>query len=447
MAFLLLARNRAGFPAVASILRVSQRPLGVQCTPAIKSIVGRQRVTWSGPAAAAAITSTAATDSFEHLQHKRRHSNALQSQLPSQWPSLEWLKWIVLGVSAGLLGIYHFFNYHHSLSQAECSQESPDDTKRTQFKNYNFIADAVDKAAPSVVYIERVHTVSTIFGRLDVASAGSGFVVEDGTYVLTNAHVVSNATTVKVTLNSGQVVEGVVSDIDETTDLAIIKLSLPPGTVIPPLKFGNSGVVRPGEWVVAMGSPLSLTNTITCGIVSCLNRPGKELGEMFADMEYVQTDAAITQGNSGGPLVNLDGEVIGVNTMTAGPGISFAIPSNRAQRFVRSANKKAILQESSRRYMIGVSMLALTSRSLPMLRQYYSIPKEVTGGVLLTKVWSDRPAYLAGLMSGDVIVRINGQAVKSIKDVFNMVKTGKKMSIEYYRNLKYMTCVVVPEAI
>lgn len=332
--------------------------------------------------------------------------------------------------------------------QAYCREEEAPKPKPFS-KRYNFIAEAVEKAAPSLVFIQVSRKVPTLFGLVQAMEAGSGFVIEDGSYVLTNAHVVSNAQSVEVKLNSGKVVRGEVTDVDEVTDLAIIKIHLPSGTVPPPpLTFGDSNELRPGEWVVAMGSPLSLTNTITCGIVSSIQRPSEELG-IRNDMEYIQTDAAITVGNSGGPLVNLDGEVIGINTMTAAPGISFAIPSSTAQNFVRSANKKAtgrFAPQANKKYSIGVSMLRLERHIMPMLQNYFSIPKEVTSGVLLVKVWAHSPASLAGLQVGDIVVRINGEDIKSTKDMFRMVRSGKKLSVEYYRELRYMTCTVVPEA-
>ena len=360
------------------------------------------------------------------------------------WSTLKkWLTVLGIGVSVGV-GSYTFHDFLTSGSStlAYCSEKPSG--------GFNFIAEAVEKAAPSVVYIEVTRSQQTFFGNFTGVASGSGFVIENGQYVLTNAHVVRNALLVDVKLDSGRVVKGEVTDIDEVADLAIIKLDLPAGT-IPPLKFGDSNILRPGEWVVAMGSPLSLTNTITCGIVSCLHRPSKDLGLGENNMEYVQTDAAITIGNSGGPLVNLDGDVIGINTMTAGPGISFAIPSTVAQNFVRSANKTATGKyaqpEQNKKYMIGVSMLTLNSHITPSIQQFFSIPKDVTDGVLLTKVWHNSPAYNAGLMTGDVVVRINGDLVKSSRDMYEKVRSGKRLSVEFYRKMQYMRCTVDPKPV
>ena len=376
--------------------------------------------------------------------------NSPASSSPSSSSSSSTLKRLlaVLG-----LGVTFGVSYHHlhrngavpfALPHAYCNEKP---TNQSSAKRFNFIAEAVDKAGPSVVYIKSTRE-NTYFGAR-TTSAGSGFVVENGEYVVTNAHVVSSTTSVEIQLNSGQVVRGEVTDMDEVADLALIKMDLPAGTTIPALKFGDSKSIRPGEWVVAMGSPLTLTNTITCGIISCTMRAGKDLGMSNSDMEYVQTDAAITIGNSGGPLVNLDGEVIGVNTMTAAPGISFAIPSTVAEKFIRSANKKAVgkFAADGRKYMIGVSMLSLDSKIMPKVRHFLSLPKDLTGGVLLTQVWTYSPAHQAGLKSGDVIVRINGQQVNSTKEMYNLVKNsnGKKLNVEFYRKQQHMTCIVVPE--
>lgn len=353
-----------------------------------------------------------------------------------------------------LLGAGAYLYVHHDTDvaptitpQAQCDKQpkNPSSVKSSN-RQFNFIAEAVERASPSVVSIEVSHSIETFFGSFSGTVAGSGFVVENGRHVLTNAHVVGNTLglSVDIKLISGKVVKGEVTDIDEVADLAIIKLDLPSGTFLPPLKFGNSNDLRPGEWVVAMGSPLALTNTITCGIVSSLHRPSADLGLTKTDMEYVQTDAAITLGNSGGPLVNLDGDVIGVNTMTAAPGISFAIPSTIAQNFVRSANKNAG-KMAEKKYAIGVSMLTLNPHIMSAIQQYFSIPRDLTGGVLLTKVWPHSPAYLAGLRRGDVVVRINGEEILSNKDMYRMVRSGKKLSVEFYRKLQYMTCTVVPE--
>ncbi|XP_060103435.1 LOW QUALITY PROTEIN: serine protease HTRA2, mitochondrial-like, partial [Heteronotia binoei] len=178
---------------------------------------------------------------------------------------------------------------------------------------FNFIADVAEKTAPALVYVEILgrHPFS---GRELPISNGSGFVVSADGLIVTNAHVVANRRRVRVRLASGELYNAVVRQVDQVADIATIKIDPKvPGAPLPTLPLGRSSEVRQGEFVVAMGSPFALQNTVTSGIVSSVQRGGRELGLAASDMEYIQTDAAIDFGNSGGPLVNLDGEVIGVN--------------------------------------------------------------------------------------------------------------------------------------
>ncbi|NXQ67896.1 HTRA2 protease, partial [Quiscalus mexicanus] len=192
-------------------------------------------------------------------------------------------------------------------------------------------------------------------GREVPISNGSGFVVSPDGLIVTNAHVVANRRRVRVKLASGDMYDAVVQDVDQVADIATIKIkpkvcvcvcvcpggpSRCPQHPLPTLPLGRSAEVRQGEFVVAMGSPFALQNTITSGIVSSAQRGSRELGLAASDMEYIQTDAAIDFGNSGGPLVNLDGEVIGVNTMKVTSGISFAIPSDRLRKFLQKEEQR-----------------------------------------------------------------------------------------------------------
>ena len=329
-----------------------------------------------------------------------------------------------------------------AFSGAKCATNPGEGREQRRSQRYNFLAEAVEKAAPSVVYIEKSEPMDTIFGRQMSVSTGSGFIVSSDGYVLTNAHVVGSARSVNVKLASGKVIKGEVTDLDQVADLALLKLST--GEKLPALEFGSSAGLRPGEWVVALGSPLSLSNTITAGIVSSCHRPSKELGlhRGGPDIQYVQTDAPITIGNSGGPLVNLDGEVIGVNTLTAGPGISFAIPSDFAREFVAKANKST---RRPGRFVIGISMLTVTPDLCHILHQRGSLPVELEHGVLVAQVWPSSVAAVAGLRKGDVIVRINGEKVASSHQVYNMVQSGRRLNMEIVRNSSWKTVTITPE--
>ena len=313
-------------------------------------------------------------------------------------------------------------------------------------KQFNFLAEAVEKAAPSVVFVERKHMVASFLGAQALAvSSGSGFIVDNGGYVLTNAHVVGNSARVKVRLPTGKEHTGHVVEVDQVADLALLKLDLQRGEKLPALKFGSSSAVRPGEWVVAMGSPLALSNTITAGIVSCVHREGKELGLEKGDMGYLQTDASITIGNSGGPLVNLDGEVVGVNTLTAAPGISFAIPGDVAKKFVATANKSAAASRIKEKFGIGVAMISITPSILSSLLQRIILPDNFEGGVFLAQVTRGGRGAEGGLKRGDVIVAVNGRPVYSAQEVIDIVQKGKQMDMEVLRGRQKVICRVTPE--
>ncbi|CAH1778130.1 unnamed protein product [Owenia fusiformis] len=321
-------------------------------------------------------------------------------------------------------------------------------------KRFNYIADTVEKAIPAVVYIE-IQGKHPYSGQNVQTSNGSGFIVRENGLILTNAHVVANKQVVKVKLNDGRVFDGYIQAVDPISDLATIRIN---ADNLPVLKLGESSSLRPGEWVIAMGSPLSLSNTVTAGIVSTVHRGSKELGLNHKDMEYIQTDAVITFGNSGGPLVNLDGEAVGINTMKVTTGISFAIPADYAKKFLEKASLLEKRSESKgswfsgkknivgRRYM-GITMLTLTPSIIMELQQRMDgdFP-DVKHGVWIHKVVIDSPAYNGGIRPGDVITKINGEDVKSAKDVYDAVKgTDQKLHITIIRNSRSSTVTVVPE--
>ncbi|EDS30374.1 serine protease htra2 [Culex quinquefasciatus] len=281
---------------------------------------------------------------------------------------------------------------------------------------HNFIADVVDVSAPAVVYIEIKDTRHYDFfsGQPVTISNGSGFIVEEDGLILTNAHVVISKPNAMVTVKllDGRTFPGTVEDVDPNSDLATVRIKC---KSLPVMKLGKSSDLRSGEWVVALGSPLALNNTVTAGVVSSTQRASQELGLRGKDINYIQTDAAITFGNSGGPLVNLDGEAIGINSMKVTPGISFAIPIDHAREF--------LLKGADRRKAKGFS-----TEKIPV-RRYMGI-------TMLT----------GGLYPGDIITSINGHEVKNSGDVYELLSAKEReLNITIYRGVDRMTVKVTPE--
>jgi len=310
---------------------------------------------------------------------------------------------------------------------------------------YNFIADVVEKTAASVVYIEIVDKKRDFFGGNAIQSNGSGFIIQEDGLILTNAHVVMArpSSIVQVKLYDGSIHTGTVENMDMKFDLATVRVNV--NRKLPIMKLGNSREAKPGEWVVAMGSPLSLSNTVTSGVISTVQRTSKELRLFDKNMDYIQTDAAITFGNSGGPLVNLDGEAIGINSMKVTAGISFAIPIDYAKEFLDRIHKQGNKVSNPRRYM-GITMLSLTPpiiRELQARKQY--VPRDVTHGVLVWKVVVGSPAHAGGLKPGDIITHINDEPVEGASTIYKVLETTSALTMTVYRGDYKLRITIQPE--
>ena len=257
---------------------------------------------------------------------------------------------------------------------------------------------------------------------------GSGIVIDPSGYILTNAHVIEGATSIRVVLSTGVEAEAAVVGVDLPTDVAVIKIPAS-GLAVAPL--GDSDKVEVGDWVVAIGSPFGLQATLTAGVVSAMGRQhvGPEGEQLYED--FIQTDAPINPGSSGGPLVDLAGSVVGLNTAinAAGQGIAFAIPINMVKVLIPDLVKKGKFDRS----WLGVVVQEVTpaiSKALGMDGQ---------GGALVSEVESGSPAAAAGLEAGDVILEFDGKAVGSVGSLSWLASTagaGKKAKILFWRDGK-----------
>jgi S1-C subfamily serine protease len=309
----------------------------------------------------------------------------------------------------------------------------------------SFVADAVAKTGAAVVRIDTQRTIATrvdpffedpffreFFGdrfggqipkERQIRGQGSGFITQKNGIVLTNAHVVSGADEVTVTLKDGREFKGVVKGTDEVTDLAVVKIEAP-GVDLPVATLGNSADIQVGDWAIAVGNPVGLNNTVTLGIISTLTRSSAQVGIPDKRIDFLQTDAAINPGNSGGPLLNAQGDVIGINTAIRpdANGIGFAIPIDKAKTIVASL---AAGKQVPHPY-IGVQMRTLTPELAQQSNQDPNSPFLIpeVEGVLVVQVLPNTPAEKAGLRLGDVIVAIDDQAITSAEQLQTFVENS-----------------------
>ncbi|NXR46996.1 HTRA3 protease, partial [Hippolais icterina] len=313
---------------------------------------------------------------------------------------------------------------------------------------FNFIADVVEKIAPAVVHIE-LFLRHPLFGRNVPLSSGSGFIMSDSGLIVTNAHVVSSTNAIsgrqqlKVQLQNGDTYEATIKDIDKKSDIATIKIH--PKKKLPVLLLGHSADLRPGEFVVAIGSPFALQNTVTTGIVSTAQRDGKELGLRDSDMDYIQTDAIINYGNSGGPLVNLDGEVIGINTLKVTAGISFAIPSDRITQFLTESHDKQ--SKDGKKRFIGIRMLTITPALVEELKHSNADFPDVRSGIYVHEVVPNSPSHRGGIQDGDIIVKVNGRPLMTSSDLQEAVMNESPLLLEVRRGNDDLLFNIEPEVV
>jgi len=334
----------------------------------------------------------------------------------------------------------------------------PDSSSRPvnpSLENSSFIAKAAERVGPAVVRIDSARIVSQreqepfyrrFFGEEEVPperrrvreGTGSGFIFSEDGLILTNAHVVENADEVTVTLRDGRSFNGVVVGADPITDVAVIKL---PAGELPTATLGSSEAIVPGDWAIAIGNPLGLNNTVTVGIISAIGRSSSQVGIPDKRVSFIQTDAAINPGNSGGPLLNAQGEVIGVNTAIRAnaEGLGFAS---------RIANQLVTEGEAAHPYL-GIRMVTLNASVRKEINSSdrFQIPVEAEEGVLVVEVVNNSPADRAGFRSGDIILNVGGTAIRTATEVQQAVEKsfiGEELTVKVSRNGNPETLTVRP---
>ena len=302
------------------------------------------------------------------------------------------------------------------------------------------VTSAVGQVSPSVVNIE-VHQSVRSRRRAEAQErrgGGSGFIFTPDGLILTNSHVVHDASRVEVTVADGRRLPARTIGDDPATDLAVIQID---GAALVAARLGDSQALRVGQLVIAIGNPYGFQSTVTAGVVSALGRSLRSYsGRLIEDV--IQTDASLNPGNSGGPLVASDGRVVGVNTATILPaqGLCFAIGINTA-KFVAS---KLLRDGRIRRSYIGVS-----AQTVPIHRRlvrYYDLPKET--GVVVLSTEPDSPARKTGLREGDVIVALDGQPVAGVDDLHRLlsdVSARAKLELTVLRGTEKLSVWIVPE--
>ena len=291
------------------------------------------------------------------------------------------------------------------------------------------ISELAEHVTPTVVGVSSIRQISQPGkiprqGRFKVPGSGSGVVIHEDGYIVTNHHVVSNGVEAEVHFSDQSTLVAEIVAKDPDTDLALLKVET--DRKLPSAAFGDSSTVKVGQWVLAVGNPFGLDRTVTLGVVSGIGRENMNLSRYE---NFIQTDASINPGNSGGPLFNLRGEVIGINTaiINFAQGIGFAIPSNMASRIVDQLKTGGKVV----RGWLGVGIQPLT----PQLAEKFGVPDGK--GILVNEVFADDPADQAGIKSGDIITRIGNERLESPNQLSRVVagfSPGEKVLVHVIRD-------------
>jgi S1-C subfamily serine protease len=299
----------------------------------------------------------------------------------------------------------------------------------------NAVISVVEKVAPAVV---KVDTLIKKNGKSERAGSGSGFVFSSDGYILTNSHVIGNANGIRVSFSDGRKMQAELTGNDPATDLAVLKIY---DSVNEHISFSDSNQLKIGQIAIAIGNPLGYDYSVTAGIVSAKGRSLRSTAGRLID-DIIQTDASLNPGNSGGPLVDSKGLVIGVNTamIPSAQGICFAIAGNTAQ-FVAG---QLILHGKVRRAYIGIGgqLVRLNKNQV----RFYMLRENT--GVLVSQTEPGSPAAKAGLQDGDIIVGFDGQSVASIDDLHKKLHEnyiGKSITLDFLRRNELKQVLVTPE--
>jgi S1-C subfamily serine protease len=329
-------------------------------------------------------------------------------------------------------------------AKAPLTQSQPDEDLLDAYSRA--VITAAEKVSPSVVYIEVQQSTtnrSSNSGRpqrgpREAKGSGSGFIFTPDGFILTNSHVVHGATRIEVTTADGHKYQADLMGDDPDTDLAVIRINAPN---LVPVHLGDTQKIRVGQLVVAIGNPYGFQYSVTAGVVSALGRSLRAQSGRLMD-DVIQTDAALNPGNSGGPLVNSRGEVVGVNTAMILPaqGISFATSIDTA---------KFVAGRLIRDGKVSRSYIGLAGQNVPLPRRivrYYNL--QVESGILIVSFEANSPARNAGLREGDIIIGFDDQPTAGIDDLHKLLtedRIGHKASLLIIRNTERLTFEVVPE--
>lgn len=352
-------------------------------------------------------------------------------------PRPAFLAALLIGFGGAVLGAGATYLALRPDTKASAAPPVPDSAGKTQSMNVEIetaLTDSVDRIAPAVVtVVNHMQSVSTpLGGPAQPTASGSGVIIDADGYVVTNNHVVENSTSLEVVLASGETRAAELVGSDPFSDIAVLRVEGPLPASAP---WGNSDALRPGEPVIAIGSPLGeFTNTVTVGVVSATGR-SIETSSGYRMEDLIQTDAAINRGNSGGPLVNLAGQVVGINTLVVrgngssdvAEGLGFAIASNSA----RAVADQIIREGHVARPYLGIRW-AWISPQVAMLNR---LPLKY--GAYLREVASGGPAAEAGLESGDIITALAGVELDADHPFINELlkhQPGEKVEVTFWRD-------------